>query len=836
MSLSNNFFNKRSLAFKFNFIFVAILGAALSVVSYIGFYSYQQDKKTAIAEESASIAKQIDLAEKIILNEAFGFASMLTTNAELATALAAADHESAMEVLEEIQFKFNVNHPEIPFKVHLHTRSGKSLLRSWSDKRGDDLTAFREMVNTVIKEQKPVLGMELGKAGLLPRALVPFLSEGGHYLGSLEFIFPFKMIEKQFSTQGELLGLALNDSLLSDAVKKEESTVHFGEYIFTQDSVSKKLLDIFRENPSYLELLIENGILITEDLFLSAHMAKDSMGKSVGFNIHAASIDPLNMALTEKMEATFEKVGTILAIILTIMFVFAWLLKSLVIRAVTKQTQVFKEIVSSGDLSTRLEFIPGSKDEICVMASSLNDFMDNLQSFIGESNDVLGALSKGTLDVQIKSAQNGDLLALKESVNATSNEISISMKTIDEMVTNLNNGEFHHDGVKHEAEGFFKEILDSTESTMNKWSLAIHDIAMMMSSLSNGDFTARLDKPMKGELEALRLTVNSSAKTLEQATSEISTVLSSLSEGELSVRVESEYSGTLEKMKNTANKSLDNLSGTIQAIQEGIVSIADMSVAMREDNNNLSEQTLSAAEAIQETAATVEQISSSISLTADNTSLAKELTEKAAEKVEKGEGVMSETLSAMNDIKSSAEEIAQIVELIDSIAFQTNLLALNAAVEAARAGEHGRGFAVVAGEVRNLAQKSADSAKDIKNLILTATENVDLGCQKATESHESFNEVSNMVSEIKELTVQIQSSATEQATGVGQINIAFKHIDSSNQKNATLAEKSTNNANVLQSTSEDLSGSASMFYISENRSQKEPSNLLIEQKQNTKVA
>jgi len=182
-------------------------------------------------------------------------------------------------------------------------------------------------------------------------------------------------------------------------------------------------------------------------------------------------------------------------------------------------------------------------------------------------------------------------------------------------------------------------------------------------------------------------------------------------------------------------------------------------------------------------------------------------------KAENGAQVMQQTIKAMVGIREASEKINDIVGLIDSIAFQTNLLALNAAVEAARAGDHGRGFAVVAGEVRSLAQKSADAASDIKRLIGHTTEQISSGSELVEASGAALDDINHGIDSVSQLVAGIAEAANDQSKGIGQVNIAISSIDSTTQQNAALVEETSANTETLRENSQRMQQAVSRFNL-----------------------
>ena len=244
------------------------------------------------------------------------------------------------------------------------------------------------------------------------------------------------------------------------------------------------------------------------------------------------------------------------------------------------------------------------------------------------------------------------------------------------------------------------------------------------------------------------------------------------------------------------NAVIDSFNGVIGWLQEMLRQVGDSARAISSasqqiatGNQDLSARTEDQASSIEETAASMEQLTSTVRQNADNAANANELARDASAVAERGGNVVKQVVSTMNAIQASSGKVVDIISVIDSIAFQTNILALNAAVEAARAGEQGRGFAVVAQEVRNLAQRSAQSAREIKQLIEASVNNIDHGTQLVTEAGKTMEEVTQSVRNVTTLMSEIMSSSREQSAGIEQVNLAINQLDSTTQQNASLVQE-----------------------------------------------
>lgn len=268
-------------------------------------------------------------------------------------------------------------------------------------------------------------------------------------------------------------------------------------------------------------------------------------------------------------------------------------------------------------------------------------------------------------------------------------------------------------------------------------------------------------------------------------------------------------------------RALQEMDRQLCAVIVGVRNAAStVSTAAREiavGNTQLSDRTQEQASSLEQTAASVEEISASVKQNADNTNHATELARRARTIAETGGAVVQQAIDAMAEINRSSKRIVDIIGVIDEIAFQTNLLALNAAVEAARAGEQGRGFAVVASEVRNLAQRSAAAAKEIKGLILDSTDKVDTGSKLVEQSGMTLEEIVSSTKQVSAVVEEIAAANKEHSSGIMQINVAVTQLDSVTQQNAAAVEEMAATSKALESEAESLARQVGHFSILNDR-------------------
>jgi len=343
---------------------------------------------------------------------------------------------------------------------------------------------------------------------------------------------------------------------------------------------------------------------------------------------------------------------------------------------------------------------------------------------------------------------------------------------------------------------------------------AQQQIEHLIQQATSGQLDQRLDTAVyHGFMLNIANGVNEMLDAVVEPIKEVKRVLNSLAQGDLTDSMEGDFHGEFAVLNTNLNESMQKLQQVVGEIRTAGTSITSGSSEIAKGNATLSQRTESQAASLQETAASMEEMTSTVRQNAENASQASELAEEAKQLAVDGGTISEKVVQSMGEISQSSSKIAEIIGVIDEIAFQTNLLALNAAVEAARAGEQGRGFAVVASEVRNLAQRSASAAKEIKELINDSVEKVEEGARYVDESGKALTEIMESVQKVSSIVGEIAGASKEQAGGIEQVNVAITQMDEGTQQNAALVEQVAAASESMEEQAQQLQRQVNVFKV-----------------------
>ncbi|WIH06610.1 CHASE3 domain-containing protein [Xanthomonas translucens pv. graminis] len=360
-----------------------------------------------------------------------------------------------------------------------------------------------------------------------------------------------------------------------------------------------------------------------------------------------------------------------------------------------------------------------------------------------------------------------------------------------------------------------KAALTATMDTVKQNLTAMNrQIGQLATAAAAGDFSVRGDaQRFQYDFRAMVDSLNQLMATADGNLQSLSALLQAIAAGDLTARMHGDFNGVFASMRDDANATAEQLAGIVGRIHSAALSINAAASEIATGNDDLSRRTEQQAASLEETAASMEELTSTVKQNAENARQANQLAAGAAAVASQGGEVVGQVVTTMSGIETSSKKIADIISVIDGIAFQTNILALNAAVEAARAGEQGRGFAVVASEVRTLAQRSAGAAKEIKHLIDASVSQVSTGSALVRQAGQTMGEIVSSVQRVTDIMGEISAASQEQSAGIEQVNHTVTQMDEATQQNAALVEEATAAARAMEDQAGQLTETVALFKI-----------------------
>ncbi|MEB0139411.1 MULTISPECIES: methyl-accepting chemotaxis protein [unclassified Undibacterium] len=398
-------------------------------------------------------------------------------------------------------------------------------------------------------------------------------------------------------------------------------------------------------------------------------------------------------------------------------------------------------------------------------------------------------------------ARHQEFRGVAESLFAYRKTIASGEHTVAELVSEF-------------AKGRDKAAMDGFRLLHADFDKAERDLLVIRSAEAESQRALNQDSIIGGSILALIVAALMGTWVTRSITAPIQIALSlaeAVAKGDLSVNIQVQGKDETGRLLQALKNMSDSLVNIVTEVRSGTESLATASTEIAQGNMDLSARTESQASSLEETASSMEELTSTVRQNADNARQANQLAQSSSELALKGGQVVAEVVNTMGAINTSSRKIVNIISVIDGIAFQTNILALNAAVEAARAGEQGRGFAVVATEVRNLAQRSAAAAREIKTLIDDSVEKVDVGSKLVNQAGSTMTEVVDSIKRLSDIMAEISAASIEQSAGIEQVNEAVIDMDDITQQNAALVEQAAAAAGAMQEQTRNLNQVVSVF-------------------------
>ncbi|MFC3656247.1 HAMP domain-containing protein [Xanthomonas hyacinthi] len=496
-------------------------------------------------------------------------------------------------------------------------------------------------------------------------------------------------------------------------------------------------------------------------------------------------------------------------ILMLITFGINWLIGSSVLVPVARTLQAIRA-VSRGDLSVRID--NSGRDETGQMLRATGEMIQMLKRFSSETEKMAELHAGEDVSHHMPEDFPGVYGELAKRINTMLFEHLDSIGDAMQVLAEYANGDLRRDARRLPgSRAILHQIMDAAKASL----LAINtEIKRMAAAAAAGDFSARGDaEHFQHDFRLMVQGLNAMMQASDVNLGKLSTLLQAIAAGDLSARMHGEFHGVFASMRDDANATADQLADVVGRIQAVALSINTTTTEIATGNDDLSRRTEQQAASLEETAASMEELTSTVKQNAEHARQANQLAVGAAAVASQGGEVVGQVVATMSGIETSSRKIADIISVIDGIAFQTNILALNAAVEAARAGEQGRGFAVVASEVRTLAQRSANAAKEIKGLIDDSVTRVAEGSALVDRAGQTMQEIVSSVQRVTDIMGEISAASQEQSSGIEQINQTVTQMDEATQQNAALVEEASASARALEEEARRLSEAAAVFRL-----------------------
>ncbi|UYK78050.1 methyl-accepting chemotaxis protein [Xanthomonas sacchari] len=488
----------------------------------------------------------------------------------------------------------------------------------------------------------------------------------------------------------------------------------------------------------------------------------------------------------------------------------AWLITRSLTVPLTRATRV-AEAIASGKLDNDVR--TDARDETGRLLVAMQGMQQQVSNLIGAQLEMAKRHDAGEVSHRIEAqAFPGDYGRMAAETNAlVASHLAVKTR-LAQIMGRYAIGDLSQDMDRLPGEeAVLSQTMDEVKANLSAMNGQIKQLA---TSAADGDFSARGDaERFQYDFRVMVDSLNQLMATADGNLQALSTLLQAIAAGDLTARMHGDFRGVFAQMRDDANATAEQLAGIVGRIKHSAVSINAAASEIAAGNDDLSRRTEQQAASLEETAASMEELTSTVRQNAEHARQANQLAAGAASVASQGGDVVGQVVTTMSGIEDASRRIADIISVIDGIAFQTNILALNAAVEAARAGDQGRGFAVVASEVRTLAQRSASAAKEIKSLIDDSVSRVAEGSVLVDRAGKTMTEIVTSVQRVTDIMGEISAASQEQSAGIEQVNQTVTQMDESTQQNAALVEEASAAARSMEQQAVELSQAVALFKL-----------------------
>ncbi|MFA7350684.1 MAG: methyl-accepting chemotaxis protein [Methylotenera sp.] len=479
-----------------------------------------------------------------------------------------------------------------------------------------------------------------------------------------------------------------------------------------------------------------------------------------------------------------------------------------------KNVAVLIEQTVAGNLTKRIDTTGLPNGFMRDLSEGANKLLEAVIEPLNMAAAYVDNLSKGVIPAEITAEYQGDFNIIKNNLNACGLAIRALVADGNLLAQSAEAGvlDVRADALHHLGE--YRKVIEGLNATLDAMVKPLNMAASSVERIARGEIPAPITEVYKGDFNNLKDNLNTCIHAINALVGDVQMLSEAAHDGRVSVRADATaHQGDFSKIVGGVNETLEMIVGPIATVKTAVETINTAAKEIAQGNADLSRRTEEQAANLEKTAASMEELSSTVKQNADNAKQANQLAATASEVAVKGGRVVAQVVTTMANINQSAKKIEDIISVIDGIAFQTNILALNAAVEAARAGEQGRGFAVVAGEVRNLAQRSAGAAKEIKELIADSVSKTAEGTKQVENAGNTMQEVVTSVQRVTDIIGEISAASQEQSAGIEQVNEAIMKMDDVTQQNTALVEEAAAAAESMMEQADELMNAVSVFQL-----------------------